>query len=141
MVFNSAAATFLVASHKQWVLFKVNLCTLVLTLALNWVLIPPLSFVGASIATVGTQTLGAILYTSILLRSFHQAFPSAWKRIGLVSVVFMVVVIFSTTLPTLVGMTLAILVYPLLLFVFRFASWNDVKALWTAIQTSGSSKG
>ncbi len=141
MIFNSAAATFLVASHKQWFLLRVNLCTLVLTLALNWVLIPPLSFVGASVATLGTQTLGAILYTSILLRSFHQTFPLAWKRIGLVGVAFMILVIFSTTLPILVGMTLAILAYPSLLFVFRVVSRSDVRALWTAIQTSGSPKG
>ena len=140
MVFNSIAATFVVAARKQLWLLGVNLCTFALTLVLNWVLIPPLSFVGASIATLGTQMLGAVLYISILLRNFHQVLPSSLKQIGLVGIVFMVVVLFSKTLPVLVGVALAILAYLPLILVFRVVSWNDVKVLWTTAQASEPSE-
>ena len=140
VTYNSIAATFVVAARKQLWLLGVNLCTFALTLVLNWVLIPPLSFVGASIATLGTQMLGAVLYISILLRNFHQVLPSSLKQIGLVGIVFMVVVLFSKTLPVLVGVALAILAYLPLILVFRVVSWNDVKVLWTTAQASEPSE-
>ncbi len=141
MVFNSVAATFAVAARRQWLLFQINLGTFAFTLTANWLLIPSLSFLGASLATLGTQLLGAGLYAVALARSFKHVLPSSAKRLGILGIAFTLVVSLFKSLPAPLGVILSILAYPPLMIVLECISWKDCKVLWIAARTPNPGKG
>jgi O-antigen/teichoic acid export membrane protein len=102
-----------------------------MNVAANYLLIPPWGLMGAALATLVSYVLMAILLY-VLVRRIYPV-PYEWARLGKIAVAAIVVIaggfLAQHTGFTLGLKTLALVMFPVLLYVFRFYVPGEMKVL------------
>lgn len=129
MVFGSLNYVVQVSTHRQWLLTRLTLVMLATNVALNVLLIPQFSFIGASLATVLTEFVGFLIVLYWLLRDHRYAFPLSLLGIIPTALMFQGVVWLSRGLPQLLGLAMCAVTYPALALLFRCLSFDDLRKL------------
>lgn len=118
ILLNMAISTFLVSMHRQRVFFTMTFVLMFLNVFLNYLLIPRLSFVGSSIATVATEaafTVAGLTYLAVR----HRLSPDfSLARLVPVNLAFLGLLFVLPGWSLLVVVPLAALAYFVLLLFF-----------------------
>lgn len=119
ILLNMAISTFLISMHRQKVFFIMTLVLMFLNISLNYLLIPGLSFVGSSIATVVTE--GAFTCVGLIYLGWkHNLLPDfALARLIPVNLAFFFFLSAVPGLPLLLVVLLSIPIYLALLLLFK----------------------
>lgn len=101
----------------------------------NLILIPIISFVGASIVTVLTELLGLLLLSIIVKKQFGNVFKSLpLKKLAFANAFLLPVVVLANVLPLLWLLFLGTALYTSGLFITKTVSWNELTRLKLLMQ-------
>ena len=136
---------FFYSINKQGIYTKVVFFSMILNIILNLVLIPKMSYIGASIATVITEFIGFLLLFGYA-KMYQLGTPLSYKFITKLIICNIGMGLFIIYLNTMIGLGLTILgsatVYIFLLWLFHVFSEEDIliiKRLIKATMVRGSS--
>lgn len=119
ILLNMAISTFLISIHRQKAFFIMTFALMLINIFLNYLLIPKLSFVGSSIATVVTEgvfTVAGLIYLGLR----HNLLPGfTLARLIPVNLAFLGLLLLMPKLSLFVVVPLSALAYFLLLFFFK----------------------
>lgn len=116
------------AINKQRILTIVALANAVLNIILNIILIPKFSYIGASIATVATESLGFILMFSYISR-YHfkiSLTQNILKTLLMGFILLLLVYYMKLNINWIIAAVLGFILYIILLFGFKIVTKEDL---------------
>lgn len=131
--FGTVLSAVLVSGHQQGRLLAVSFVGLLLNVALNVALIPPLSYTGAAIATSVTEVAVVTGLVRAIRRHLQVSWP--WSRVlraARASLVMAVVLVVGYALPPFVQLGLGVVAYALALLPTGALRWDDLGGLMGA---------
>lgn len=116
------------AVNKQRILTIVALANAVLNIVLNIILIPKFSYIGASIATVATETLGFILMFSYISRYQFKisVIQNILKPILMGFLLLIIIYYMKISINWIISAVLGLILYLILLFLFKIITKEDL---------------
>lgn len=118
------------AADEQPYVLRVSAFNLAFNIVANIILIPLLAQIGAAITTVLTELLGFILLSLRISHRFGRVFsPASLIKISAASVLPLLLA--GTDLPILVLLAAMVVLYALLLFVFKALSVQEIRLLFS----------
>ena len=128
--FGTALSAVLVSAHEQRRLLSVSFVGLLLNVALNVVLIPRYSYVGAAVATTLTEI--AVVCGLVRAVRLHVGAAWPWRRIlraARASAVLALVLVVTLPLPVWLQLGLGVLAYVVAVFPTGSLRWDDLGGL------------
>jgi O-antigen/teichoic acid export membrane protein len=119
------------AINKQRILTVVTCLNALLNITLNLILIPKFSYIGASIATVVTESLGFVLMFSYLSRYFFKisVTQNILKTIFINILILIFIYYLKINLNWIIAAILGLILYILLLYFLKIITKEDIEIL------------
>lgn len=125
---NGASTLLLNSSNREIAVTKINAIACIFNFISNLVLIYYFSYIGASIGTVMTGLLIAIIMTYIIMESKYKPDFSLVKDIVkiIISSIIIAIVLYVTNLPFIIATPLAILIYLMSIYLTKTLDSTDI---------------
>ena len=119
------------AINKQRILTIVTCLNALLNITLNLLLIPKFSYIGASIATVVTESLGFVLMFSYLSRYFFKisVTQNILKTIFINILILIFIYYLKINLNWIIAAILGLILYIILLYFMKIITKEDIEIL------------